>query len=59
MKCPSIILRNFANVKLRSSDGTHSCSGKLEILADRLKINYTYNSCDISLTFSGTIISNV
>lgn len=52
VKCPSDILRTFENVQFISADGTASCSGKLDTCTDKLKMNYTYNSCDNSLTFS-------
>ncbi|CAG2216687.1 unnamed protein product [Mytilus edulis] len=52
VKCPSDIIRKFENVQLSSADGTASCSGKLDTCTDKLKMNYTYNSCSNSLTFS-------
>ncbi|VDI36883.1 Hypothetical predicted protein, partial [Mytilus galloprovincialis] len=52
VKCPSDIIRKFENVQFSSADGTASCSGKLDTCTDKLKMNYTYNSCSNSLTFS-------
>ncbi|CAG2215781.1 unnamed protein product [Mytilus edulis] len=52
VKCPSDILRKFENVQFSSADGTASCSGKLDTCTDKLKMNYAYNSCSNSLTFS-------
>ncbi|XP_063446819.1 uncharacterized protein LOC134726350 [Mytilus trossulus] len=54
VECPNDISRNFHSVKLSAFDGTYSCSGKLEILTDKLKMkmNYTYNFCDNRLKFS-------
>lgn len=59
VECPNDISRNFNNVKYSAFDGTNNCSGKLEILPDRLKMNFTYNSCDNRLKFSGERFSYV
>ncbi|VDI08978.1 Hypothetical predicted protein [Mytilus galloprovincialis] len=52
VECPNDISKNFDNVKFSSSDGNYSCSGTLDTFTDRLKMNYTYNSCENRLTFS-------
>ncbi|XP_063446707.1 uncharacterized protein LOC134726235 [Mytilus trossulus] len=52
VECPNDISRNFNNVKFSAFDGTNSCLGKLEMLSDKLKMNYTYYSCDNYLKFS-------
>lgn len=52
--CPRDVWRTFENVHMATVDGFSSCSGsRLDVCTDKRKMNFTYNACSQSLTFSG------